>query len=97
MKTKFLLTVLFSIGIIGISNAQVGQDYRIRNGVRNGELTRMEAAKLHHEEWEINRDKRHAFADGRLSRRERRELRREQRRHNRHIAMMRHNRRMRFF
>ncbi len=97
MKTKLLLTVLFSIGIIGITNAQVGQRERIHQGVRSGELTRFEAAKLHREQVQTHNDIRRAKADGFVSHRERREIRHDLRRNNRDIYRLKHNNRERHF
>jgi len=95
MKMKFLLTVLFSIGIIGISNAQVGQRARIQQGVRSGELTRFEAAKLHHEQIQTHRDIRRARANGFVSHRERKEIRHDVRRNSHDIYRLKHNHRER--
>ena len=97
MKTKLLLTVIFSIGIIGITNAQYAQNDRVRQGVRSGEITRYEASRLRQDEMRLHRDVRRAEADHRLTRREKRELRREQKRHNREIYRMKHNHQVRHF
>jgi len=73
MKTKFLLTVLFSIGIIGITSAQglAGND-RI-GGPRHAEIVKMHEART-------------IAADHRFSRHERRRMRREERRHRRMVV-----------
>lgn len=100
MKTKLLLTVLFSIGIIGISNAQVGQmgqKERIHQGVRSGELTRFEAARLHREQVQTHRDIRRAKADGVISHREGMKIRHDEKRNNRNIYRLKHNHRERRF
>jgi hypothetical protein len=62
-----------------IGERQYRERERIRNGVEDGDLTRREARKLHHESREIAQDRGEALAnDGRIDRREHRQLRREQ-------------------
>jgi hypothetical protein len=97
MKSKLLLTVLFSIGIITFASAQTRDRGRIREGVRHGEITRHESARLRHQRHEMRRDHRRAKADGVISRRERKELRRDKMKHNRSIYRFKHNNRDRRF
>jgi hypothetical protein len=97
MKTKLLFTLLFSIGMVAFANAQVSQEARIHEGVRSGELTRPEAARLQHGRRETRRDIRRAKADGHITRSERREIRHDRRKNNREIFRLKHNRRERRF
>ena len=78
-----------------INHRQVRQEHRINQGVRSGELTRNEARSLRHGECKIQRDKRMAKADGRVSPAERRHLRHEQNRMSRRIYRAKHNDRVR--
>lgn len=96
MKSKLLLTVLFSIGIITFANAQSGHK-RIREGIRQGEITRHEAGRLHHQRMETRSDFRRAKRDGVISRHERKQLRHDRVKHNRSIYRFKHNHRERRF
>lgn len=78
-----------------INQRQRNQERRIRQGVRNGELTRNEAHHLRADERDIRQDKRMAKADGHMSRAERRHLRRDENRASRAIYRAKHNRRVR--
>ncbi|MBS1532680.1 MAG: hypothetical protein JSU01_20425 [Bacteroidetes bacterium] len=78
-----------------INHRQVRQEHRINQGVRSGELTRHEAHSLRRGERDIQRDKRMAKADGRVSPAERRNLRHEQNRMSRNIYRDKHNGRVR--
>jgi len=78
-----------------INQRQRNQERRIRQGVRNGELTKNEARHLRADERDIRQDKRMAKADGHISRAERRHLRRDENRANRAIYRAKHNRRVR--
>ncbi|MBK7433084.1 MAG: hypothetical protein IPI66_03715 [Chitinophagaceae bacterium] len=73
------------------------QHSRIRQGVRNGELTRAETINLSRRERSIRREMRRAKADGVVTPGERRQINREQRRLNRSIARKKHNKRDRNF
>lgn len=75
-----------------INERQAYQQHRIRNGVRNGELTRHETRNLEHREAHIQRDKRMAKADGRVTPMERRHIRREENRTSVAIYRAKHNR-----
>jgi len=77
MKTKFLLAVLFSIGIIGITSAQgLAKNDRI-GGPRQAEMARVHEART-------------IAANHRINRRERRKMRREERRHHRRMVVRHH-------
>jgi hypothetical protein len=74
-----------------INQRQHEQQLRIRQGVRSGELTRREAARLEAREAKIRRDERHARADGRITPRERRHLNRELNHTSRRIYRQKHD------
>ncbi len=74
---------------------QVNQAARIDQGVRSGQLTRRETARLVREQRKINRTKKRMWSDGHLSVRERAKLNRMQNRASRHIYRAKHNRRTR--
>ncbi len=74
---------------------QVKQKVRIRNGVRTGQLTRREAARLRTQQATIRNMKRVARADGRVTPRERMVINRTQRAASRNIYRKKHNCRVR--
>ena len=67
------------------------QRQRIKEGVRSGELTPREAKRLRAEQRMIRREERAYYADGYLSRGERRALYRDLRDANRHIYNQTHD------
>ena len=72
------------------------ENQRIRHGVRSGELTRLEAARLQSEKNNLRREAiRYKANDGRVSRRERADLRRDNKRLNRQIFRQKHDRQRR--
>ncbi|MBS7564520.1 hypothetical protein KHS38_08885 [Mucilaginibacter sp. Bleaf8] len=88
MKAKILGSLLVAIvAVTSIAKAQSRvpyikyrervQDERIHYGVRTGELTRHEAVALRRQEMKLDRDRRIALADGRITPHERRYLQRE--------------------
>jgi len=98
---KILLISAFCLGIISLASAQQrtpaiqhrqqNQNMRIVHGVRNGELTKPETQRLAREQQHIRIEKRHAKADGVVTRRERKHIRREQRIANRDIYRQKHD------
>ncbi|GAA4508932.1 hypothetical protein GCM10023172_41850 [Hymenobacter ginsengisoli] len=64
---------------------------RIRQGVRSGELTRPEAARLRGREAGITAEKRAARADGNVTAGERRDIRRTENRASRAIHRQKHD------
>ncbi len=96
MKKIILAAAIMLIASTGLINAQRGtrsttsrqvtQQARIGEGVRSGELSRPEAARLEREQKKIQIEKRIAKADGTVTPAEKRFLRREQKRSSRHIA-----------
>ena len=78
-----------------INRRERRQRRRIRQGVRSGQLTKAEAARLRAEQRRIAAEKRRAKANGVVTRRERRKLVRAENRANRRIYRAKHNRRHR--
>ena len=75
-----------------INRRQAHERHRIQQGIRSGELTPREAARLRAEQRHIRRDERRAKADGVVTPRERARLRREERRASRDIYRQKHDR-----
>lgn len=106
---KITMTTLMTIGILlGLTattfaqghkpNAtarkrQYEQQQRIRQGVRSGELTKVEVRSLEREQREINQEIRQAHADGIVTLGERRDIQQEQNQASRHITRAKNNRR----
>ncbi|HMG36597.1 MAG TPA: hypothetical protein VKM94_21850 [Blastocatellia bacterium] len=74
-----------------INRREHNQQVRIREGIRDGELTRREAERLEAQQARIRVDERFARADGHLSYRERRRLDRELDRASRDIYRQKHD------
>jgi len=96
MKVKFILTSLLFLGLAfsqqsfaqvtpKVAKRQVVQKNRIKHGMKNGELTKKEAAGLKAQQRHINRSKKRAKADGKVTARERNSIRRKQNRASRNI------------
>lgn len=89
-----LLMMIFAA--TSVDAQTIGNDRRrIRQGVRSGELTRVETRRLVHQQRDIRRDVRAAKSDGVVTRAERREIKQEKRKADRRIYRARHNRRER--
>jgi len=78
-----------------IDQLQDRQERRIEQGVRSGELTPRETARLERGQARIREMERRALADGHISRRERAAIDSEQDRQNQLIARLKHNARTR--
>jgi hypothetical protein len=80
-----------------INQRKSNQQARIAQGVRSGELSRGETARLEHQERSINREERAMRAQngGRLTRSDRQTLARQQNQESRRIARDKHNSRVR--
>lgn len=74
-----------------IRGKAVRQEQRIRQGQRNGQLTRMETARLQRKQALLRRDIRMAKADGRVTARERAIIRQRQAIASRSIYNQRHD------
>jgi hypothetical protein len=75
----------------GIDGRQANQENRIRDGIRDGSLTRSEAGGLIQEQRRIQQLESRAKSDGYISARERNEIRRAQENASRHIYQERHD------
>jgi len=75
----------------GVNKRQRNQQRRIGQGIKSGQLTPGEAARLEAREAKIQRDKRKAKSDGTVTPAERRKLQREQNRASRKIYQLKHN------
>jgi len=75
----------------GVTERQKNQQERIEQGVKSGELTRPEAAKLEAREAKIQHDKKEAKADGKVTPAERAKLQREENRSSRAIYRQKHD------
>src|SRR4051794_13954972 len=74
-----------------VTKRQVRQQERIEQGVKSGELTKPEAAKLEVREAKIQHDKKEAKADGVVTPAERAKLNREENRSSRAIRRQKHD------
>lgn len=74
-----------------IDGTQANQERRIERGLRDGSLTRREAAELVNEQRHIQHLESRARADGRVSRSEAEQIRRAQDNASRHIYQERHD------
>ncbi|MEO5646871.1 MAG: hypothetical protein ABIQ56_00835 [Chitinophagaceae bacterium] len=99
MKAKLFATAaaIFCISIASV-NAQVknhaqNQHQRIKSGVKNGELTRLEAKNLINDQKDIRQDIKLAGADGDITRQEKKIITKEQAKASREIYVKKHNRR----
>jgi hypothetical protein len=74
-----------------VDRREARQQARIHDGVRSGELTRGEAARLRAGQRHVRRMECRAKADGVVTMRERASLGHAQNRQSRHIARLKHN------
>ena len=74
-----------------VDQRQQNQEKRIDQGVKSGELTKGEAAKLDVQQAKIQNDKVKAKSDGKVTKKERMKLKKEQNHASRTIARKKHN------
>ena len=74
-----------------VDRREARQHMRIRQGVRSGELTPREAARLRAGQAHVHGMERRAKSDGRVTLRERARIERAQDRQSRRIARLKHN------
>ena len=74
-----------------VTDRQANQKVRIREGVKSGELTPKEAAKLRAEQRKIARDKAKAKSDGVVTPKEKAKLRHEQNKASKDIYRQKHD------
>ena len=101
MKSLKLVSLAVSLLIAGsalaqtntpvVTERQENQQARIAEGVKSGELTKREAARLHAEQRTIRAEKRMAKADGKVTPAERAKLRRDQNRASADIYRQKHD------
>lgn len=100
MKRMIIAAALLVTGLLtqtasaqgpGIGGTQVKQQVRIKQGVRNGELTRREAAHLQMQQAQIKHDKRVAKSDGVVTPRERAYIKAEQAHAAKNIYVQKHD------
>lgn len=95
----FLVTAVIMTVFLGadwvfagrIAHRQMNQRNRIEQGIENRELTRQEVGCLEKQQNRINRQKRKAWQDGKLTQKERIHLERAQDRSSRQIFRFKHN------
>ena len=75
----------------GIDKRQANQEKRIEQGVKSGELTKKEAARLEKREAKLQADKEKAAADGKVTKKERRQLQHEANRDSKAIYRQKHD------
>ena len=75
----------------GIDQRQANQQRRIEQGVKSGELTGREAARLEKGQAKVRRMEAKAKADGVVTAKERRQITREQNKQSRRIAHEKHD------
>ena len=100
MKKMILLTIMaITFGFLVTNNARAGviddrmqkQRWRIKQGIKSGELVRFEVKILKKEQRRIKMAKRYARSDGKITRKERRRIMRMQDHASRHIFRLKHN------
>ncbi len=101
MKIKMLLIGLFLVGFTfaveaqtptpKVTKRQVKQQARIGHGVKKGELTKGEVARLQKQQQRINKSKKHAKSDGKVTKKERAVLHKRQNAANRNIKRKKNN------
>ena len=101
MKSKFLVLISAALLIAaagfaqtatpGVTEKQINQRARIKEGQKSGELTPQEARRLKAREAKIRHDKRVAKSDGVVTPEERAKLKAEQRRTSRAIHRQKHD------
>jgi hypothetical protein len=74
-----------------VKERQENQQSRIKDGVKDDELTRREAARLRAEQAKIQAEKEAAKADGKVTASERAKIQRDQNKASRHIARQKHD------
>ena len=74
-----------------LDKKEAHQEKRIEQGVKSGQLTQQEAAKLEADQTKLKADEAAAKADGKVTQKERRELQKEANQDSREIHKMKHN------
>ena len=104
MKKKIMLAALFVMSFTIASNAQntpvvdareQNQKARIKDGVKDGELNKVEAVRLRKQQRNIKKTEAKAKADGEVTPTERAKLERKQDKASRKIAKQKHDKQTR--
>lgn len=98
-KIIFVVAVILIIGTISVQaqstpavdQRQENQKERIKEGVKSGELTRAETARLAKNHRELRRMERRAKADGNVTAKERAKLHRKENQNSRAIKRQKHD------
>jgi hypothetical protein len=104
-KIRIFLTVIMFMGVLsvmaqtsetrtetpGVDRRERHQRARIREGVREGELTRQEAAQSRRDQRRVHRTEKRAKADGEVTKKERAEIHRKQNRSSRQLRRNKHD------
>jgi hypothetical protein len=103
MKSKFIIAVVVLLSALSINaSAQRNrslrdENKRIHQGIRSGQLTARETARLNGQKRQLRREAiRYKANDGHIGPRERADLRRDNRRLSRNIYRQKHDRQRRF-
>jgi len=103
MKARLIIMGILCMGLVfsasaqsnktpGVSKRQLKQGKRIKKGVKSGELTKGETAVLKGQQRSINRTKKRAKADGKVTKRERAGIHKRQNNASKNIGRKKHNR-----
>lgn len=94
MAVTFMTTAIYagSTDDPVVRKREQNQEKRIERGVKSGQLTPREAARLEREQAKIKRDEQQMKSDGKLTVQERKKLKREQNRASKHIYNQKHDR-----
>ena len=79
------------VGTPKIDQREANQEKRIEQGVKSGELTKKEAARLEKREAKLQANKEKAQADGKVTKQERQQLHREANRDSKAIYRQKHD------
>ena len=91
MKLKMIIASLAIVAISATSVAQTTQRERIKQGVKSGEITKTEAAKIAKERQDILQTKAVAKADGIVTAEEKKIIKKERKQASRTIYRKKHN------
>ncbi len=90
--TAFALPALAQTNTPGVDQRQVNQQQRIDQGVKSGELTAKEAARLEKGQERVQKMEDKAKADGKVTPKERERLQQAQNRQSQNVAREKHDR-----
>lgn len=105
MKKRVLIILIIGLSVSGIfaqstktpkiNKKQKAQVEKIKQGIKSGELTRLEAKKLMKQKAKLQRKKKIAKADGVVTPKERKQLRKEIRKQDAKIYKQKHDKQKR--